>query len=63
MVRVGMSLAVGLAACAARVEVDVPGVQIDSRPTPKHCPPGHAKKGWCPRSAVPCGLSGEAVHS
>jgi hypothetical protein len=47
MVLVLVSLALCVSACAARVDVDVPGVQIESRPTPKHCPPGHAKKGWC----------------
>jgi hypothetical protein len=32
------------------VEID-PGVKVhtypDAPPGPRHCPPGHAKKGWC----------------
>ena len=44
-----------LSACTvtpARVEVSrpvvvVPAVTVDSPPPVRHCPPGHAKKGWC----------------
>ena len=47
---VAMSL---LSACAvkSKTEIEVPGVSIKTEPaySPgyKHCPPGHAKKGWC----------------
>ena len=27
--------------------VVVPAVTVDSPPPVRHCPPGHAKKGWC----------------
>jgi hypothetical protein len=44
-----------LTACTvtpARVEVSrpavvVPAVTVESPPPVRHCPPGHAKKGWC----------------
>ena len=25
----------------------VPAVTVESPPPARHCPPGHAKKGWC----------------
>jgi len=25
----------------------VPAVVVESPPPARHCPPGHAKKGWC----------------
>jgi hypothetical protein len=36
----------------ARVEVRrpvvvVPAATVESPPPMRHCPPGHAKKGWC----------------
>jgi len=27
--------------------VVVPAVAVESPPPARHCPPGHAKKGWC----------------
>lgn len=41
-----------LAACDRHNTVHVPGgMKIESSPygktVPPHCPPGHAKKGWC----------------
>jgi hypothetical protein len=42
-----------VSACAVRskTEIEVPGVSVKTEPaySPgyKHCPPGHAKKGWC----------------
>ena len=49
-----------LSACTVKgpeVEVRPPGVDMNpgvemrtyhySHPGPRHCPPGHAKKGWC----------------
>ena len=43
-----------VSACAVktRTEVEIPGVRVESGPAYnpgvyKHCPPGHAKKGWC----------------
>ena len=46
-------LLVGLSACAPRrVAVNIPAGEVivdpvPSTPQPRHCPPGHAKKGWC----------------
>ena len=42
-----------MSACTvrSRTEIEVPGVSVKTEPAPspgyKHCPPGHAKKGWC----------------
>jgi hypothetical protein len=42
-----------MSACAVKTktEIEVPGVSIKTEPAHshgyKHCPPGHAKKGWC----------------
>ncbi len=52
---IAMALAMtDLASCTAKVrspeaEVKLPGVKIEveDEDKGKHCPPGHAKKGWC----------------
>lgn len=42
-----------MSACAVRskTEIEVPGVNVKTEPAHvpgyRHCPPGHAKKGWC----------------
>jgi hypothetical protein len=47
-----MGLLIALSACTpGRVTVRVPEGEIAVEPVkqsrPRHCPPGHAKKGWC----------------
>ena len=48
----GLWLVTACTVTPARVEVArpvvvVPAVTVDSPPPAWHCPPGHAKKGWC----------------
>ena len=48
----GLWLVTACMVTPARVEVVrpvvvVPAVTVDSPPPARHCPPGHAKKGWC----------------
>jgi hypothetical protein len=48
----GLWLVTACTVTPARVEVSgpavvVPAVTVDSPPLRGHCPPGHAKKGWC----------------
>lgn len=49
------SLVIGCGADYGRVKVDNKGFEIEAgsdeddnkQDKPKHCPPGHRKKGWC----------------
>lgn len=48
----GFGLLTACTVTPARVEVTppavvVPAVRIEQPPPRQHCPPGHAKKGWC----------------
>ena len=48
----GLWLITACTVTPARVEVSrpvvvIPAVTVDSPPPARHCPPGHAKKGWC----------------
>ena len=51
---VSLSLLVGCGADYGRVKVNNKGFEVeagvdsdDKQDKPKHCPPGHQKKGWC----------------
>jgi hypothetical protein len=52
---IGATILLSGCAVRSRTEIDVPGVRVESgagyEPAHphgyRHCPPGHAKKGWC----------------
>lgn len=53
---IALSLTIGCGADYGRVKVDNRGFEVeagtdsdhdDREDKPKHCPPGHRKKGWC----------------
>ena len=48
---IGATILVSGCTVRARTEVGVPSVRVESESVPsyghRHCPPGHAKKGWC----------------
>jgi hypothetical protein len=52
MLMSGLWLVTACTVTPPRVEVSrpvvvVPAVTVDSPSPARHCPPGHAKKGWC----------------
>ena len=51
---VAVSLTMGCGADYGRVKVDDKSIEVEAgtndenrEDKPKHCPPGHRKKGWC----------------
>ena len=51
IIAMGVTILASGCAVKSRTEVEVPGVRVETGSTHshgyKHCPPGHAKKGWC----------------